>query len=228
MMAAAPIGMLIQKIARQLTSLTSRPPITGPRARLIPNTAPHTPMARARARRSVNVLLTMDRATGLSIDPPRACTPRKTTSAVTLQARLHSSDPSVNTTSPIWNTRRRPNRSAIDPEAISRLPMTSVYASTDHCRPLREACSPRRIAGSATLTMVESVPTISRLMQQMARISHGRRRLAFMPEAPARHRRLLTFIYLLYTCKVGGRPFRRSPESRARPLPGVRRSRLAR
>src|SRR6202012_3000402 len=49
MMAATPIGMLIQKMARQMTSVTSTPPITGPRARLTPNTAPHTPRARARA-----------------------------------------------------------------------------------------------------------------------------------------------------------------------------------
>ncbi len=52
------------------------------------------PIALARARRSVKVLLTIDSATGLSIDPPRACRQRKATSAVTLVARLHSSDPS--------------------------------------------------------------------------------------------------------------------------------------
>jgi hypothetical protein len=32
--------------------------------------------------------------------------------------------------------------------------------------------------------MVESVPTISRLMQQIPRISHGRRRLAFTDSDP--------------------------------------------
>ena len=96
--AAIPMGTLIQKIARQLTAVTSRPPTTGPSARLIPKTAPQMPIARARARRSVKVLLTIDRATGLSIDPPRACRQRKMTRAVTLGARLHSSDPSVNST----------------------------------------------------------------------------------------------------------------------------------
>ena len=88
--------------------------------------------------------------------------------------------------------------------------MTSVYASIDHCRPLSEACSPRRIAGSATLTMVESVPTISRLMQQMARISHGRRwlafiRLAFIEPAPAQHADYLhSYIYYIHVRLVGG------------------------
>ena len=124
--AASPIGMLIQKIARQLTSVTSRPPSTGPRARLTPNTAPQIPSARARALRSVNVLLTMDRATGLSIEPPSACRQRNTTSKMTFGARLHSSDPSVNRARPVWNTRRRPNRSPIEPETIRKLAITSV------------------------------------------------------------------------------------------------------
>src|ERR1700722_12200527 len=91
-MAAIPIGMLIQKIARQLTALTRKPPSTGPSARLSPNTAAQMPNALARARRSVKVLLTIDSATGLSIDPPSACRARKGTRAGTLVARLHSGD----------------------------------------------------------------------------------------------------------------------------------------
>ena len=126
MIAAIPMGTLIQKMARQLTVVTSRPPSTGPSARLIPKTAPHTPIALARARRSVKVLLTIDRATGLSIDPPRACRQRKRMRAVTLVATLHSSDPSVNRARPIWKTRLRPKRSAVEPDAISRLPITRV------------------------------------------------------------------------------------------------------
>ncbi len=124
--AAIPMGTLIQKIARQLTVVTSSPPSTGPSARLMPKTAPHTPIALARACRSVKVLLTIDRATGLSIDPPRACRQRKMTRAVTLVARLHSSDPSVNSARPVWNTRLRPKRSAVEPDAIRRLPITRV------------------------------------------------------------------------------------------------------
>ncbi len=46
--------------------------------------------------------------------------------AVTLVATLHSSDPSVNSTRPIWKTRLRPKRSAVEPDAISRLPITRV------------------------------------------------------------------------------------------------------
>jgi hypothetical protein len=126
MIAATPIGMLIQKIARQVRVVTSTPPTTGPSARLMPKTAPQTPIALARDRGSVNVLLMIDKATGLSIDPPSACRHRKITSAVTLVARLHSSDPSVNSARPIWKTRLRPKRSAVEPEAIRRLPITRV------------------------------------------------------------------------------------------------------
>ena len=44
-----------------------------------------------------------------------------------------------------------------------------------HCSPDTEACSSRWIEGSAMFTIVLSRPTISRLMQQMARISIRRR-----------------------------------------------------
>ena len=64
--------MLIQKIERQPTPSTSTPPSTGPRARLIPTVAPHTPIAWARSRGSVKTLRMIPIATGLSIEPPTA------------------------------------------------------------------------------------------------------------------------------------------------------------
>jgi hypothetical protein len=125
-MAANPTGRLIQKIERHPTDPTRRPPITGPRAMLTPTTAAHTPTAWARSFGSVKVLVMMDMATGLSIDPPTACTIRKTTSRVRLGARLHSSDPSEKTTRPATKVRFRPSRSAIEPDSISRLASTKV------------------------------------------------------------------------------------------------------
>jgi hypothetical protein len=83
-------------------------------------------MARARSRRSVKVLVMMDMATGLSIEPPTACTIRKTISQLRLGATLHSRDPRVNRASPSWKTRRRPIRSAVEPLRMSRLARTSV------------------------------------------------------------------------------------------------------
>ena len=118
--------MLIQKIERQPTDSTSAPPTTGPSARLMPTVAPHTPIACARSRASVNTLRMIDIATGLSIEPPTACTMRKAISAPRLGATLHSSEPSVNSTSPSEKTRFRPSLSPIDPDSMSRLASTSV------------------------------------------------------------------------------------------------------
>ncbi len=118
--------MLIQKMERQPAEVTSTPPSTGPSARLTPTTPPQMPMALARSAGSWNVLTMIDIATGLSIDPPTACSPRNAINQPRLGATLHSREPSVNRTSPSWNTCRRPNRSALDPDSISRLASTSV------------------------------------------------------------------------------------------------------
>ena len=126
MIAAIPIGMLIQKMARQPMPLTRMPPRTGPSARLTPTTAPQTPIALARSLGAVKVLTMIDIATGLSIDPPTACTARKATRAPRVGATLQSNDPSENSASPVWKMRRRPIRSATDPDSMSRLARTRV------------------------------------------------------------------------------------------------------
>ena len=125
-MAAMPIGMLIQKIQRQPTVWISTPPTTGPSPMLMPTTPPQMPIALARSARSVKTLVMIDMATGLSIDPPTAWTIRATISRVRFGARLHSAEPRVKEASPIWNVRRRPMRSAVDPERISRLASVRV------------------------------------------------------------------------------------------------------
>ena len=178
MIAAIPTGMLTQKMPRQPTESTSAPPATGPSATLRPNTPPQTPIARARSAGSVNVLAIMDIATGLSIDPPTAWIIRNAISQPRPGARLHSSEPTVNTARPAWNVLRRPIRSAVDPENIRRLASTSAYASIVHCSPDTDACSSRPIDGSATFTIVLSRPTMNRLMQQMPSTSRRRWRLS--------------------------------------------------
>ncbi len=92
----------------------------------MPTTPPQTPIARARSRGSVKVLVMIDIATGLSIEPPTACTARNSTSHPRLGARLQSSEPSTKTTRPVWNTRRRPKRSASEPNSISSEASTRV------------------------------------------------------------------------------------------------------
>ncbi len=93
---------------------------------LIPITPPHTPIAWARSRGSSKTLRMIDIATGLSIEPPIACSTRAAISMFRLGASAHSSEPSENRVSPSWNTRRRPTRSAVEPDSISRLASTRV------------------------------------------------------------------------------------------------------
>jgi len=124
--AATPIGTLTKNTARQLNASTSAPPRTGPSAMLSPITAPHTPIAWARSRGSVNTLRMIDIATGLSIEPPIACSTRAAISKPSDGASPHSSDPSENTANLARKVRRRPTRSAVDPASISRLAITSV------------------------------------------------------------------------------------------------------
>jgi hypothetical protein len=124
MMAAMPTGMLIQNTPRQPVESTSAPPTTGPRAIDRPNTLPHTPIAFARSLGSVNTFVMIDMATGLSMEPPTACSARNAMRAPRVGARLQASEPSVNSASPTWKTRRRPTRSAVEPDSISSEAMT--------------------------------------------------------------------------------------------------------
>ena len=68
----------------------------------------------------------MDTATGFIIEPPTAWSMRNATSQPRPGARLHSSEPKVKVASPIWKTRRRPNRSAVDPARMRKLATTTV------------------------------------------------------------------------------------------------------
>ncbi len=124
--AASATGTLIRKIDGQPAPSTRKPPSSGPSAIEMPTTPPQTPIARARSLGSVKVLVMIDIATGLSIEPPTACSARNATSHSRLGARLHSSEPSAKHTSPVWNTRRRPNRSATEPNSINSEASTRV------------------------------------------------------------------------------------------------------
>ena len=118
--------MLIQKIDRHPTEVTRTPPTTGPSAMDTPTTAAQIPTAWARSRGMVKVFVMIDIATGFSIDPPTAWTMRKTMRKPRLGARLQSREPAAKVKSPMTNVRRRPRRSAVEPEIMSRLASTSV------------------------------------------------------------------------------------------------------
>lgn len=93
---------------------------------LTPNTAAHTPIARARCRGSVIVDTTIANATGLSIDPPTPWAIRAAISTSTVGASAHTAEAKPKTARPSRNTRRRPTRSAIAPEVMRKLASANV------------------------------------------------------------------------------------------------------
>ena len=124
--AAAQIGRLIQNTERQPTVSINKPPTIGPAAIEIPVTPPQMPSALARSCGLTNICEMIDSATGFIIEPPIPCRKRAPINASIVGARLHASEPSANSVSPIWNTRRRPNRSPVAPDSISSEASTSV------------------------------------------------------------------------------------------------------
>ncbi len=125
-MAATTIGTLTQKMARQPRPSTRTPPRIGPSARARPDIEPNTPMARARSAGSGKVLAVIASATGLSIVPPTAWSARAAISQPMPGARPHSSEPSPKAARPVWKTRRRPSRSAVEPPRTRKLASTRV------------------------------------------------------------------------------------------------------
>jgi hypothetical protein len=66
----------------------------------------------------------IDIATGLSIEPPTACTQTNAISQPTPGARPASREPRANSANPSWKIRLRPKRSAVAPESRSRQAVT--------------------------------------------------------------------------------------------------------
>ena len=92
----------------------------------IPTTPPQMPNALARSTLSTKICEMIDKATGFIMDAPIPWTSRAAMSSWMVPARLHSSDPSAKTIRPVWNTRRRPNRSPAAPASSSREASTRV------------------------------------------------------------------------------------------------------
>jgi len=72
-----------------------------------------------------------------------------------------ASELSPNTARVAIMTFLRPNRSPSSPPGSSPTASASVYADTNHCRSVAEACSDPARVGSATLSTVASSPTAS-------------------------------------------------------------------
>lgn len=122
---ANPTGTLIRKIQCQEAYCTSQPPSVGPSSGPIsPGMA--TKLIACRNSPRGTVRSSVSRPTGSSKAPPRPCTTRAATSCPTPTDKAHRTEPTTNSTMAEKNTRRVPNRSAIQPEAGISIAMVSA------------------------------------------------------------------------------------------------------
>jgi hypothetical protein len=91
-----------------------------------PAIPPQTPRAFIRSRESGNSTGIMLSAAGLASASPVPCTNRLVTSIVGETAAPLTADATPKTSTPIRNSRRRPNRSASRPPSSSRPPAMST------------------------------------------------------------------------------------------------------
>ena len=106
--------MLIRKIQRHDADCTSQPPRNGPIAVMIPPSPDHAPIAAARSS-GTKLASRIARLPGVSNAAPSPCSARAAMSTVVFGATAQSSDAPANHTTPVRNTRRRPNRSPSAP-----------------------------------------------------------------------------------------------------------------
>ncbi len=120
--AISAMGMLIQKIARQVHS-SSQPPAIGPTAVRPPAMPKNRARARPRERRS-NVCTTMASAAGNMMAPPRPCSARNATIHVSaippLGVRPHRAEAAAKMITPSTHMARCPTVSASRPPKANK------------------------------------------------------------------------------------------------------------
>ena len=117
--AAAAIGRLIAKIARQLTVSISQPPRRGPIAPAAAPTAAQVPMARPRASPE-KLAPRIARLFGISTAAPIPCNTRPASSQLSVGATAQRIEAAAKIPTPIISARRRPKRSPSAPPISSR------------------------------------------------------------------------------------------------------------
>jgi large subunit ribosomal protein L1 len=156
-------GTLIAKMRRQETASTRYPPISGPMTSAIPDQAVQEPMAAPRSAAG-NVAMMIARALGVRRAPNAPCNARPPIRNSMLGESAHKSETRPKPPTPIENTRRSPKRSPSEPPTRISDPSVSRYAFDTHCWPARPPPRSARMAGSATLTAVESSPATNEPM----------------------------------------------------------------
>jgi hypothetical protein len=104
-----------------------KPPTSGPKMLETPHTPLNQPCIFARSS-SVKMSPMMVMASGTSAPAPRPCSARAPMSCVIDCAKPHAAEPTRNTATPIWNSRRRPKRSDSFPHTGTVTVDVSRYA----------------------------------------------------------------------------------------------------
>ena len=143
------------KIHRHEAASTNQPPRKGPMAVATPPSPDQAPMAapRSSGRKLASM---MARLPGVNRAAPTPWMARATIRAPPEGAMAQSSDATANHTTPIRNTRLRPNRSPSDPPRSKNPARVNVYALTVHCSPVRPMPRSVPMRGRAMLTTVLS------------------------------------------------------------------------
>lgn len=125
-------GTAMRKTAPHQKVLTKIPPTTGPAAIPDANMVAHTPIANARCRASVNMVLISDRVEGISVAPATPRSARATISHSVPGANAAKTEAVANAATPIISNRRRPIRSPKVPMVTRNPAMKKPYASMIH------------------------------------------------------------------------------------------------
>ena len=120
-----PIGTLTKKIHSQPSPSVSAPPTSGPTATAPPIVAPQAAIAVPRSGPWNSWAISASEVANIAA-PPMPCSPRARCRKVALVASPQSSDASVNSPTPITNSRRRPKRSASAPMVRVKAARVSV------------------------------------------------------------------------------------------------------
>ena len=115
----------MKKIARQVKSSVSQPPISGPAASAIADTPAQVPIALPRSWGG-NALVMIDSVPGIISAAPTPWTARLATSQPAVGASPIVAEAAAKITTPIRKTRRRPKMSPSRPPVTSRTANDSV------------------------------------------------------------------------------------------------------
>ena len=154
-MAAAPMGTLMKKMARQETLCTSQPPRRGPAAVVTPDSPAQAPMAAPWSSSAMAVRSTA-RLPGRRTAAAPPWEARATVKASVLDTRPQTAEAAANQATPRTKIRRWPKTSPRVPPRRRKALRVRRKASTVHWRPAMLAPSSRCSAGSATVRAVPS------------------------------------------------------------------------